>query len=102
MGAAGAEASGREEALKMALVFKDQKGLVLVLEPENLARMKAGDPFTVPDLNLTVCYEELPQDKLVKALADNPRKYLERGWQNHPDDYRPAQAVPKPAGERKL
>ena len=64
-------------------------GWLIILQPENLARMKQGDPVTIPDLKLTICYEDLPQEKLLKKLEGDPRKYLTRGWQNHPDDYKP-------------
>lgn len=75
------------------IVFKDDKGWVLILQPDNLARMKQGDPVTVPDLGITICFEELPQEKLMKACALNPRKYLTRGWQEHPDDFGPAKVI---------
>ena len=63
-------------------------GWLIILQPDNLARMKSGDPVTIPDLDMMICYEELPTDKLVAKLKKgDPRKYLCRGWQNHPDDY---------------
>ena len=70
------------------IVARTPDGWLIVLQPENLARMKAGDPVTIPDLGLMICYESIPQDKLMEKLKDgDPRKYLTRGWQNHPDDY---------------
>ena len=69
------------------IMARTPKGLLIILQPDNLARMKAGDPVTIPDLGLTICYEELPQDQLVAKLQNDPMKYLGRGWQNHPDDY---------------
>lgn len=70
------------------------QGWIVILQPENLARMKAGDPVTIPDLKLTICFEELAQDKLVAKLKEgDPRKYLTRGWQVHPDDFRKAKKL---------
>lgn len=72
------------------IVFRDDKGWVLILQPENLARMEQGDPVTIPDLGIMICFESLSPDKLMQACAVNPRKYLTRGWQEHPDDFGPA------------
>ena len=69
------------------LIARDPDGWIIVLQPENLARMKQGDPVTIPDLRLTICFEELKEDALVEKVRTNPRKFLTRGWQNHPDDY---------------
>ena len=70
------------------IMVKSPEGWIVILQPENLARMKAGDPVTIPDLQLTLCYEELPTEKLVDKLkAGDPRKYLQRGWDVHPDDF---------------
>lgn len=69
------------------IMARTPEGWMIILQPENLARMKAGDPVTIPDLNLTICYEELSESQLVNKLQGDPRKYLCRGWQNHPDDY---------------
>lgn len=73
------------------LIAKTPQGWMIILQPDNLARMKAGDPVTIPELgNLMICYEELPQEKLLAKLSGNdPRQYLCRGWQEHPDDFKP-------------
>jgi len=69
------------------IMTKTSDGWVCILQPENLARMKQGDPVTIPDLNITICYEEVPTEKLIEKLQFGAMKYLTRGWQNHPDDY---------------
>lgn len=70
------------------IVTRTPKGWLVILQPDNLARMKAGDPVTIPDLGLMICYEELPQEQLVAKLqGGDPRPYLTRGWQQHPDDF---------------
>ena len=69
-------------------------GWLIILQPENLARMKQGDPVTIPDLNITICFEELAQDKLIEKLkAGDPRPYLMRGWSEHPDDFAQAKRL---------
>jgi hypothetical protein len=71
------------------IVAKTSDGLLIILQPDNLARMKVGDPVTIPDFGLTICYEELAQNKLIEKLkSSDPRAYLMRGWQEHPDDFR--------------
>lgn len=67
---------------------KTPAGWLIILQPENLARMKQGDPVTIPDLNIMLCYEDLPEKQLVEKLkSGNPLAYLCRGWQVHPDDF---------------
>lgn len=71
------------------IMAKSPSGWLIILQPENLARMKAGDPVTIPDLGVTICFEELAQEALIEKLkAGDPRKYLMRGWQEHTDDFK--------------
>ena len=70
------------------IITNSPSGFLIILQPENLARMRAGDPVTIPDLGITICFEELPQEKLIEKLkSGDPRKYLMRGWSEHPDDF---------------
>lgn len=69
------------------IMARTPDGWLIIIRPENLARMKVGDPITIPDLHLMICYEDIPQDTLMKKMEGDPRPYLTRGWQNHPDDY---------------
>lgn len=70
------------------IMAQTSQGWLIILQPENLARMKVGDPVTIPDLGITICFEELPQDKLIEKLKQpDGGKYLIRGWQEHPDDF---------------
>lgn len=67
---------------------KERTEWIVVLQSENLARMKQGDPVTIPDLGLTICFEELPQETLIAKLGEeDPLRYLTRGWAEHPDDF---------------
>ena len=55
--------------------------------------MKQGDPVTIEQLNLVICYEDLPTEQLVEKCKVNPMSYLCRGWQEHPDDYAKPQRI---------
>ncbi len=70
------------------LIAETPGGWLIVLRPENLARMKHGDPATVPSLGLMICYEEI-SDAALKEKLQSPEavKYLTRGWAEHPDDF---------------
>jgi hypothetical protein len=71
------------------IIAKTPDGLLIVLQPDNLARMKQGDPATIPNLGITICFEDLSDEKLREKLqSPDGMKYLKRGWQNHPDDFR--------------
>lgn len=67
------------------------KQLTLIIQKENLDRMKKGDPMFLDlgeDLRLMVCYEELT-NKEIKATLTDPKMamaYLTRGYKDLPGD----------------
>jgi hypothetical protein len=75
------------------LLAKTSLGLTIILQPDNLARMKQGDPVTIPDFGITVCFEQLPEAQLIEKLKADPVPYLTRGWTEHPDDFKKPQLV---------
>jgi len=75
------------------LIAKKGDQVIVILQPENLARMKQGDPVTIEQLNLVLCYEDISTEQLVEKCKVNPMSYLCRGWQEHPDDYTEPQRI---------
>jgi hypothetical protein len=105
------------------IIYQDEEGttdswLVVVIEPDNLRRMKEHDPITLHSqtfggylkpiehpkrFHMIVCYEEevtLVYEYMKARDFTGLRKYLERGYQftNRDGITLPVPASPKPKG----